>query len=145
MRSQPSGTVTLVFTDIEGSTRLLGRMGDERYRAALAEHRRVVRHAFARYEGYEVDYEGDAFFYAFRSAADAVAAVGEAVAALAPGPIRIRVGVHTGRPALDPPKYVGMDVHKAARIMAAGHGGQVLLSDADRCGSGRTPSRHRAG
>jgi predicted ATPase len=129
MRRQPSGTVTLVFTDIEGSTRLLGEMGDERYRAALAEHRRVVRHAFARHEGYEVDYEGDAFFYAFRSAADAVAAVGEAVAALAPGVIRIRVGVHTGRPELDPPKYVGMDVHKAARIMAAAHGGQVLLSD----------------
>jgi predicted ATPase len=129
MQWQPSGTVTLVFTDIEGSTRLLVEMGDERYRAALAEHRRVVRHAFGRYEAYEVDYEGDAFFYAFRSAADAVAAVGEAVAALAPGVIRIRVGVHTGRPALDPPKYVGMDVHKAARIMAAAHGGQVLLSD----------------
>jgi predicted ATPase len=132
MSRQPSGTVTMVFTDIEGSTLLLRELGEEAYRAALTEHRKAVRHAFARYDGYEVDYEGDAFFFAFQRATDAVAAVQEAMASLAAGPIRIRVGVHTGEPALDPPKYVGMDVHKAARIMSAGHGGQVLLSKVTR-------------
>jgi predicted ATPase/class 3 adenylate cyclase len=125
---QPSGTVTLVFTDVEGSTRLLEELGKDRYRGALAEHRRVVREAFATQEGYEVDYEGDAFFYAFASAQSAVSAVSEAMVALADGPIRIRVGIHTGEPALDPPKYVGMDVHRAARMMSAAHGRQVLLS-----------------
>src|SRR4029079_16668432 len=77
---------------------------------------------------YEVDYEGDSFFYAFASADEAVLAVSEAAAAFEGGPIRIRVGVHTGQPGLDPPKYVGLDVHRAARIMTAGHGGQVLVS-----------------
>ena len=129
---QPSGTVTLVFTDIEGSTRLLDALGPDAYREALAEHRRVVREAFARHDGYEVDYEGDAFFYAFASAREAVQSAGEALSALAGGPIRIRVGVHTGEPVLDPPKYVGRDVHLAARVMSAGHGGQVLLSEATR-------------
>ena len=125
---QPSGTVTLVFTDIEGSTRLLDELGTDAYRDALAEHRRIVRDACARYEGYEVDYEGDAFFYAFATAQAAVAAVSEAMSGLDGGPIRIRVGIHTGDPALDPPKYVGIDVHRAARIMSAAHGGQVVLS-----------------
>jgi predicted ATPase/class 3 adenylate cyclase len=125
---QPSGTVTLVFTDIEGSTRLLEELGAEAYRAALAEHRRVVREACARFEGYEVDSEGDAFFYAFASAQAALAAVGEAMVGLDGGPIRVRVGIHTGEPVLDPPKYVGMDVHRAARLMAAAHGGQVVVS-----------------
>jgi predicted ATPase len=127
---QPSGTVTLVFTDIEGSTRLLEELGQESYRQALGEHRRIVREAF--HAGYEVDYEGDAFFYAFASAQAAVSAVQEAMAGLEAGPIRIRVGVHTGEPGLDPPKYVGMDVHTAARIMSAGHGGQVLVSETTR-------------
>ena len=90
------------------------------YREALAEHRRVVRDACARHHGYEVDYEGDAFFYAFASAQAAVAAVSEAMVGLEPGPIRIRVGIHTGEPRLDPPKYVGFDVHRAARIMSRG-------------------------
>ena len=126
--AQPSGTVTLVFTDIEGSTRLLEELGTDRYREALAEHRRIVRWACARHAGYEVDTEGDAFFYAFASAQAAVAAVAEAMQGLDGGPIRIRVGIHTGEPALDPPNYVGLDVHRAARIMAAGHGGQVVLS-----------------
>jgi predicted ATPase/class 3 adenylate cyclase len=125
---QPSGSVTMVFTDIEGSTKLLEELGTAGYREALAEHRRIVRDACASYEGYEVDYEGDAFFYAFPSAGDAVAAVTEAMAGLAEGPIRIRVGIHTGDPELDPPKYVGIDVHTAARIMASGHGGQVVVS-----------------
>src|SRR5262249_34295741 len=117
---QPSGTVTLVFTDIEGSTRLLHELGQDAYRDALGEHRRVVRESFARHEGYEVDYEGDAFFYAFASAGEAVQAVTEALGGLASGPIQIRVGIHTGEPGLDPPKYVGRDVHLAARVMSAG-------------------------
>jgi predicted ATPase len=122
--------VTLVFTDIEGSTRLLHDLGAAAYRDALAEHRRLVRESFGRFGGYEVDYEGDAFFYAFQSAAAAVVSVREAMARLAAGPIRIRVGIHTGTPISDPPKYVGLDVHTAARVMGAGHGGQVLLSKA---------------
>jgi predicted ATPase/class 3 adenylate cyclase len=130
MSVQPSGTVTLVFTDIEGSTRLLHELGEAAYRDALGEHRRLVRESFGRLGGYEVDYEGDSFFYAFQAAAAAVAAVCDAMGRLASGPIRIRVGIHTGTPVPDPPKYVGIDVHAAARIMSAGHGGQVLLSKA---------------
>ena len=129
---QPTGIVTLLFTDIEGSTRLLSELGPERYRAALAEHRRVVREACERYGGYEVDYEGDAFFVSFGDAGQAVAAARDVQRALATGPMRVRMGLHTGSPLLDPPKYVGMDVHLAARIMSAGHGGQVLLSKATR-------------
>ncbi|HLX31172.1 MAG TPA: adenylate/guanylate cyclase domain-containing protein [Gaiellaceae bacterium] len=132
MPDQPVGTVTLVFTDIEGSTRLLHKLGQDAYREALAEHRRIVREAFAAHSGYEVDYEGDSFFFAFRSASDALAAVEETLRELESGPIRIRVGIHTGEPGLDPPKYVGLDVHRAARIMSAGHGGQVLLSATTR-------------
>jgi predicted ATPase len=131
-RALPSGTVTLVFTDIEGSTRLLEELGNEGYRQALARHREVVRKACNRHQGYEVDYEGDAFFYAFSSSQEAVSAVSEAMRGLEAGPIRIRVGMHTGEPTLDPPKYVGLDVHRAARIMSAAHGGQVLLSKATR-------------
>jgi predicted ATPase/class 3 adenylate cyclase len=130
--SQPSGTVTLVFTDVEASTRLLEGLGPKRYRDELGRHRRAVRRVFAGHDGYEVDYEGDAFFYAFPTAAGAVDAALEAVAELAGGPIVVRVGIHTGEPILDPPKYIGLDVHKAARIMSAGHGGQVLLSQATR-------------
>jgi predicted ATPase/class 3 adenylate cyclase len=126
--TQPSGTVTFVFTDIEGSTRLLEQLGTDAYREVLAAHRRLVREACARYHGYEVDYEGDAFFYAFGSATDAVHAVSAFMTGLQTGPIRLRVGIHTGEPRLDPPKYVGLDVHHAARIMSAGHGGQVVLS-----------------
>jgi len=129
---QRSGPVTLVFTDIEGSTRLLRELGTSGYRKALARHREVVRDACTRHQGYEVDFEGDAFFYAFQSAQHAVSAVSEAMDGLAEGPIRIRVGIHTGEPELDPPKYVGMDVHQAARIMSSAHGGQVVLSQATR-------------
>jgi predicted ATPase/class 3 adenylate cyclase len=125
---QPVGTVTLVFTDIAGSTRLLETLGTEAYRTAFEEHRTVVRRAFAAHGGYEVDNEGDGFFYAFSSAQAAVSAVCEAMGALEAGPIRIRIGIHTGEPALDPPKYIGIDVHRAARIMGAAHGGQVLVS-----------------
>jgi predicted ATPase len=118
----------MVFTDMAGSTRLLETLGTQAYRTAFEEHRAVVRRAFAAHGGYEVDNEGDGFFYAFSSAQAAVSAVREAMATLETGPIRIRVGIHTGEPALDPPKYVGIDVHRAARIMSAAHGGQVLLS-----------------
>jgi predicted ATPase/class 3 adenylate cyclase len=129
---QPSGTVTLVFTDIEGSTLLLDNLGVEGYKEVLADHRRAVRDAFVAFSGYEVDDAGDGLFYAFASASGAVSAVAWAMTSLAEGPVRIRVGVHTGEPVLDPPKYVGADVHKAARIMSAAHGGQVLLSGATR-------------
>ena len=134
--AQPSGTVSLLFSDIEGSTRLLAELGEERYAAALDQHRMLLRAAFARHDGYEVDGEGDAFFVAFASASQAVAAAGEAQRALAEHDwpdgqaLRVRMGVHTGEPLLAPPKYVGMDVHRAARIMAAAHGGQVLVSAA---------------
>ena len=128
MSDLPSGTVTLLFSDIEGSTRLLDELGPEGYRDALGEHRRLLRAAFGRHRGYEVDYQGDAFFVAFQDAVAAVEAAREAQAALADGPIGVRMGLHTGKPLLDPPKYVGRDVHLAARVMGAAHGGQVLLS-----------------
>lgn len=129
---QPTGTVTLVFTDIESSTRLLDSLGAESYRAALGDHQRIVRDAFGTHDGYEVDTAGDGFFYAFPTAAGAAQAVGDALAALDGGPVRIRVGIHTGEPLVEAPKYVGIDVHRAARIMAAAHGGQALLSRSTR-------------
>jgi predicted ATPase/class 3 adenylate cyclase len=127
----PTGTVTLLFTDIEGSTALLQELGDQ-YAGVLAEHRRVLRSAFQRYDGVEVDTQGDAFFVAFMRASDAIAAARDGQAALAGGPVKVRVGIHTGEPTLTPEGYVGLDVHKAARIMSAGHGGQVLVSAATR-------------
>ena len=131
MQEPPRGTVTFLFTDIEGSTRLLQELG-ERYPRILAEHRARLREIFAAHGGYEVDIQGDAFFVAFARAHDAVAAAAEISGALASGPVRVRVGVHTGEPALTDEGYVGIDVHRAARICAAGHGGQVLLSQATR-------------
>ena len=128
----PSGSVTLLFTDVEDSTRLLSELGAEAYDEALAEHRRVLREAFARHDGVEVDTQGDAFFYAFPSAPEAIEAVGEGQKALSAGPIRVRMGLHTGRPHVGREGYVGEDVHLAARIAAAGHGGQVLVSQATR-------------
>ena len=88
--AQPSGTVTLVFTDIEGSTRLLDDLGEDGYRDALADHREVIRESFGRYGGYEVDNQGDSYFYAFPTATGAVGAVREALTALGGGPIAIR-------------------------------------------------------
>ncbi len=129
---QPAGTVTFVFTDLEGSTELLVALGDRAYQQLLAGHRQAIRTACARHGGYEVDNQGDSFFFAFASAEHAVAAVVEALNAEADGPLRVRVGIHTGEPSLDPPKYVGLDVHRAARVMAAAHGGQVLLSPSTR-------------
>jgi len=123
--------VTLLFTDIEGSTQLLHGLG-ERYADVLGEHRRVLRQAFAQHGGVEVDTQGDAFFYAFVRAGDAIAAAADGQTALADGPVRVRIGVHTGEPVVTDEGYVGADVHRAARIMGAGHGGQVLLSDSTR-------------
>jgi predicted ATPase/class 3 adenylate cyclase len=132
----PAGTVTLVFTDIEGSTRLLHELGSEAYTDALTEHRRSLREAFDRHGGIEVDTQGDAFFCAFPDAREAVAAAGEGREALRAGRIQVRVGIHTGTPHLGPEGYVGHDVHLGARVGSAGHGGQVLLSEATRAAAG---------
>ncbi|MCW5849935.1 MAG: adenylate/guanylate cyclase domain-containing protein [Anaerolineae bacterium] len=129
----PRGTVTLLFTDIEGSTRHLERLG-ALYAQALADHHRLLRAAFAAHEGYEMGTEGDAFFVVFDRAGDAIAAAAAAQYALDqhlwPGgqKLRVRMGLHTGEPASVEGHYIGMDVHRAARISQAGHGGQVLLS-----------------
>ncbi len=133
MPDRPTGTVTLLFTDMEGSTHLLQQLG-KRYGSVLAECRRLLRTAFAQYNGYEIDTQGDAFFVAFARAIDAVAAAVTAQRVLAGAPwpesvvVRVRMGLHTGEPESSPEGYVGLDVHLAARIMSAGHGGQVLLS-----------------
>ena len=128
----PSGTVTFLFTDIEGSTKLLDELGEASYEKALAEHHSKLREAFARHGGIEVDTQGDAFFVAFADAAGAVAAAAEVQDALASGPIRVRMGLHTGEPRLTAEGYVGREVHRGARIAAVGHGGQVLLSKQTR-------------
>jgi len=128
MSSLPSGTVTFLFTDIEGSTRLLHDLGAEEYSRVLGDHRRVLREAFSANQGVEVDTQGDAFFVAFPTAPGALAAAAQASARLAPGPIRVRMGIHTGTAYLGEEGYVGIDVHRAARIAASGHGGQVLVS-----------------
>ena len=120
-RALPAGTVTFLFTDVEGSTRLLQELG-EGYAPALAEHRNVLRQAFIRHGGIEVDTQGDALFVAFARASDAVAAAAEAQTMLASGPIRVRIGIHTGEPTLTEEGYFGLDVHRAARICAAAHG-----------------------
>lgn len=124
--------MTLVFTDVEGSTKLLHELGERAYAEALGEHRRRVREAFRGCGGVEVDTQGDAFFYAFASAGEAVAAAAAANEALAAGPIQIRMGLHTGEPHVTTEGYVGEDVHLGARIAAAGHGRQVLLSAVTR-------------
>src|SRR5215212_1553597 len=130
MAELPTGTVTFLFTDVKGSTKLLHELGPERFAEAVAEHRLALRNAFARHGGVEVDTQGDAFFYAFPTAPGGLAAAREGQAALAAGPIKVRVGLHTGTPLLGEEGYVGHDVHRAARIAAAGHGGQVLVSSA---------------
>ena len=131
MSELPTGTVTFLFTDVEGSTRLLEELGDE-YADVLAEHRRVLRDACARHGGVEVDTQGDAFFVAFAKASDALAAAVAARDALSVGPVHVRMGLHTGEPAVTGEGYVGIDVHRAARIAAAGHGGQILVSQSTR-------------
>jgi len=138
MAEPPSGTVTLLFSDIEGSTRLLQRTGGDAYANLLAEHRRLLAEAFDRHNGFHVGGEGDSFFVAFASADDAAAAAVEAQRALARHAwpegteVRVRIGLHSGEPRVIGDDYVGLDVHQAARVMAAGHGGQVLLTDVTR-------------
>ena len=137
MATLPTGTVTLLFTDIEGSTKLLQRAGDG-YAELLQAHRALLRRAFEEHGGVEVDTEGDAFFVAFASADRAVEAARDAQEALAAyewtdsNEIRVRMGLHTGAPQVVDSGYVGLDVHHAARVMAAGHGGQILLTAATR-------------
>ena len=127
-RDLPSGTVTFLFSDVEGSTALLHELGAEAYAEALAEHRRILRGSFGVHGGVEVDTQGDAFFVAFPTAPGALGAAAEALQGLASGPISVRMGIHTGTPHVAEEGYVGVDVHRAARIAASGHGGQVLIS-----------------
>jgi YVTN family beta-propeller protein len=133
----PSGTVTFFFTDIEGSTRLLKRLGDG-YAEVMAEHQRLVRAAAEERGGREIDTQGDSFFFAFARANAALGAAVVAQRALAVhdwpegAEVRVRMGLHTGEPLVGEERYVGIGVHRAARIGAVGHGGQVLLSNATR-------------
>src|SRR6266705_1338678 len=137
MRELPTGTVTLLFTDIESSTRLLQRVG-ERYAGLLETCRSLLRAAFLEFGGFEVDTQGDAFFVAFARASDAVAAAVAGQRALCTHAwpegmtVQVRMGLHTGEPQRSAAGYVGLDVHQAARIMSAGHGEQVLLSQTTR-------------
>jgi predicted ATPase/class 3 adenylate cyclase len=130
VRELPQGTVTLLFTDIEGSTRLLHELGPAPYADALAEHRRIMREAATAHGGVEVDTQGDAFFIVFPTAGGATAAAQAARERLAAGPIRVRMGLHTGTPTATAEGYVGEDVHRGARIAALAHGDQILVSPA---------------
>jgi len=133
----PHGTVTLLFTDVEGSTRLVHQLGDD-YQAVLEDHRRLVRDAVATGDGQEVDSRGDEFFVVFRDANAAAAAARRAQETINAhawpegADVRVRMGLHTGTPTVRPEGYFGMDVHRAARICQAGHGGQILLSEQTR-------------
>ena len=134
MPQLPTGTVTLLFTDIEGSTRLLQELGRDEYVRALEAHRQLLRDAFTAHGGVEVEMQGDSFHFAFETAQKAVeaAAVGQRALAAYPWPdeaLRVRIGLHTGTPMVSEGLYAGLDVHRAARVMQAAHGGQVLLSE----------------
>ena len=137
MATLPAGTVTFVFSDIEGSTALMKRFGPG-YAELIADHRRIVRETFGRHQGIEIDTQGDSFFFAFARAREAVAAAVAAQRAHAayewPGGenVRVRMGLHTGEPAVDAEGYLGVDVVRAARLSAAGSGGHVLLSETTR-------------
>jgi class 3 adenylate cyclase len=137
MATLPAGTVTFLFTDIEGSTELLKRLG-ERYGEVLSEHRRLVRELLAAADGVEIDSQGDAFFFAFPRARDAVAGAVEVQRAHArhgwpdDTEVRVRIGLHTGEPSVGAEGYLGLDVVRAARICTAGAGGHVLLSETTR-------------
>jgi class 3 adenylate cyclase len=126
-----TGTVTLLFTDVEGSTRLLRELRDG-YAEVIADHQRLLRQVFALHGGREVDTQGDAFFIVFDHAGDAIAAAAEALRALADTQVRVRVGIHTGEPEASGRGYVGLAVHRAARICGAANGGQILISQATR-------------
>ena len=133
MAELPGGTITFLTADIEGSTRLLQRLGD-RYGEALEAHRGLLRGLFDRWGGCEVEWQGDGCLVAFPRATDALAAsvaIQRALAERPPtaaGPVRVRMGLHTGQPTIAPSGYVGLDVHRVARLGAVGHGGQILLS-----------------
>ena len=133
----PTGTVTFLFTDIEGSTRLLKQLRDD-YAGVLADHQLIIRAALVEHSGWEIDTQGDSFFAAFRRAKDAVGAALSAQRALSEHAwpdgteLRVRMGIHTGEPVVGGERYVGLGVHRAARISAAGHGGQVLVSQTSR-------------
>jgi class 3 adenylate cyclase len=137
MASLPGGTVTFLFTDIEGSTRLLQELGDD-YGVVVRDHRQLLREHLGAQGGTEVDTQGDAFFYSFSRARDAVAGAVAAQRALAAhawpqgAEVRVRMGLHTGEPSVGEEGYLGMDVVRAARICSAGHGGQILLSETTR-------------
>jgi class 3 adenylate cyclase len=137
MSSLPGGTVTFVFTDVEGSTRLLQELGDD-YAGVTRDHRRIVRETFGDRGGTEIDTQGDSFFFSFARARDAVAAAVDAQRALrdhdwpAGAKVRVRMGLHTGEPQIGEEGYLGLDVVRAARISAAGHGGQILVSETTR-------------
>ena len=122
----------MLFTDIEGSTRLIDELGEETYVRALGEHRRVLRVAFSGHGGVEVDTQGDALFYVFADPTEALAAADQGQEALAPGEVKVRMGLHTGELLLTSEGYAGRELHRAARIAAVGHGGQVVLSAATR-------------
>ena len=133
----PGGTVTFLFTDIEGSTRLLQELGDD-YGQVLADQRRILRDAFQAAEGREADTQGDAFFFSFPRAKDAVRAAVEGQRKLSDhewpreAQVRVRMGLHTGEPTVGEEGYLGLDVVRAARICSAGHGGQILISETTR-------------
>ncbi|MGE5273127.1 MAG: adenylate/guanylate cyclase domain-containing protein [Verrucomicrobiota bacterium] len=137
MSAYPTGTVTFLFTDVEGSTKLLHELGDD-YASVVTDHRRILRETFGGAGGREVDTQGDAFFYSFQRARDAVTAAVEGQRALAAhewphgARVRVRMGLHTGEPAVGDEGYIGLDVVRAARICSAGHGRQVLLSETTR-------------
>ncbi|HYW87339.1 MAG TPA: AAA family ATPase, partial [Chloroflexota bacterium] len=137
MAELPSGTVTLLFTEVDGSPALLEQLGDA-YAAILADHRHLLHEAIDAHRGMQVDSQGDAFFFVFSRAQDAVLATRDVQRAFAlhrwpPGtPVRVRMSLHSGEPSLTGGSYVGLDVHRAARLCAAGHGGQVLVSQTTR-------------
>lgn len=137
-RSMPSGTVTMLFSDMQRSTKLLQELGEVGFERVLEEHRRILRAAFERRGGYEVGTQGDGFFVTFAIADDALGAAMDAQKGLEAHqwphdrPVRVRIGIHTGSPAIVGADYTGLDVHRAARISASAHGGQIVLSDATR-------------
>ena len=138
MPALPTGTVTFLFTDIEGSTALAARLGDPDYAEVLAEHRRLLRDAFRKGGGREISTQGDSFLVAFNHARDGVATAVAAQRAITTHQwphgalVHVRMGLHTGEPLSAQSGYVGIDLHRAARICGAGHGGQILISDATR-------------
>ena len=143
MDALPGGTVTFLFSDIEGSTRLLEQLGD-RYEDVDREHRRILRERLSAAGGREMDNQGDAFFFSFPRAKDAVAGAVDAQRDLAEHEwpdgtdVKVRMGLHTGEPTVGEEGYLGMDVVRAARICSAGHGGQILLSETTRALVGNT-------